>query len=428
MFPVSGAGSGSDDSLSESGYVEIPASDNPYLTDFAKEYIVSQGYDLSNYPSLVSSDLYYGISSNSLVTSVSCTVLAQGYSKTFTLTAGQTFSDVSYNKIFFIYWYFPNTYSFQANQDWTISYIFPSAQLLRGFDLFIGGEDVEIVDDGSVIPDPIKLSGDVYYSHFASESGGLYEGEIKFTPQFNATNPLVFYWFRSNRAWQQTDEWKYNLGFTSLDVTYEEQKEGILEGVKGFFSELGDKITQWFNNLKSWFTELGDRISGFFTELGNKITGAFDALKNWFDEHIIQPVEEWWQGVLDWFEYNFTIPDGYFDTWRDSWEQWLSDHFGFLYDAGTLISDVFTSIMDVFSGESPNTLDIPQIKLPDILGGAVLIEAQTFNFDEFVDSIPALATIYGIYVTCMYGAALFAIIKLGQNTLEEILTDRQVTE
>lgn len=175
-----------------------------------------------------------------------------------------------------------------------------------------------------------------------------------------------------------------------------------------------------------------DRDENIITRITNNISnflsGLWDSISNWLDEQLIQPVRDWWQGILDWFELNFTIPDGYFDTWRDGWEQWFSDHFGFLYDAGTLISDVFTSIMDVFSSESPNTLEIPQVKLPDILGGAVLIEAQTFDFDAFVDSIPALATIYGIYVTCMYGAALFAIIKLGQNTLEEILTDRQVNE
>lgn len=263
-----------------------------------------------------------------------------------------------------------------------------------------------------------------------STDGGATNISVDFSPSSSGTRPLMV--TVVNRNFGGSDTGYYGFGYNSCAIETVDRDENIItritNNISGFFSELGDKITQWFNNLKSWFTELGDRISGFFTELGNKITGAFDALKNWFDEHIIQPVEEWWQGVLDWFEYNFTIPDGYFDTWRDSWEQWLSDHFGFLYDAGTLISDVFTSIMDVFSGESPNTLDIPEVKLPDILGGAVLIEAQTFDFDGFVDSIPALATIYGIYVTCMYGAALFAIIKLGQNTLEEILTDRQVTD
>lgn len=223
-------------------------------------------------------------------------------------------------------------------------------------------------------------------------------------------------------------------GGTNIDVSFTSSVSGALPlKVTVFNRNFGGSDTGFYGfGYKSCTIETVDRDENIISRITNNISdflsGLWDSISNWFDEHLIQPIRDWWQGVLDWFELNFTIPDGYFDTWRDGWEQWLSDHFGFLYDAGTLISDVFTSIMDVFSGESPNTLDIPEVKLPDILGGDVLIEAQTFNFDEFVDSIPALATIYGIYVTCMYGAALFAIIKLGQNTLEEILTDRQVTE
>lgn len=223
-------------------------------------------------------------------------------------------------------------------------------------------------------------------------------------------------------------------GTMNIDVTFTSSVSGALPlKVTVINRNFGGSDTGYYGfGYKSCTIETVDRDENIITRITNNISNflsdLWNSISNWFDEHLIQPIQNWWQGILDWFELNFTIPDGYFDTWRDGWEQWLSDHFGFLYDAGTLISDVFTSIMDVFSGESPNTLEIPQVKLPEILGGAVLIEAQTFDFDEFVDSIPALATIYGIYVTCMYGAALFAIIKLGQNTLEEILTDRQVTD
>ena len=101
---------------------------------------------------------------------------------------------------------------------------------------------------------------------------------------------------------------------------------------------------------------------------------------------------------------------------------------GFVWAAGELVSRALNEIVDAFASDSPNTVSIPEIKLPDVLGGYTILEARTFDFNALLEDVPMLGYLYNIYVVFAYGLALFMLVRLGVNTLEEILADREVTD
>lgn len=364
--------------------------------------------------------------------SISYSAVTSGGISNGTITPGQVLEFGPASNVLVVEYTITNDFLLQSDNKYHLDFVLSSSSQAKYLSVYVwvddGNTSVTVDSSGGLV---LEGSGYLYHADPGSFStdGGT-NIDVSFTSSLSGNLPLKVSVINSN--YKGSDQGWYGFGYNSCTLETVDRDENIItritNNISGFFSELGDKITQWFNNLKSWFTELGDRISGFFTELGNKISGAFDALKSWFDEHIIQPIKEWWQGVLDWFEYNFTIPDGFFEEWKENWEVWFSEHFGFLYDAMELIIQTFEEIVAVFSSDSPNTIDIPQVAFPENLGGYVLIEAQTFDFNKLIEDVPSLKVIYGIYVTAMYGVALFLLIRLGSNTLEEILTDRKVSD
>lgn len=73
------------------------------------------------------------------------------------------------------------------------------------------------------------------------------------------------------------------------------------DNIGDWFTNLSNNIKQWFENVGNWFTELGNKISGFFTNLWNNIANKVDS--------IINSISDWWQGVCDFFESLFVVPE-----------------------------------------------------------------------------------------------------------------------
>lgn len=429
-------------------YFDIPASQNPFLSQLDKEYIQNQGYNLDEFITQVDSRLFISTySTDSISTTVLNVLLGNPFEfKTQVINKGTTVSNYDYGRIMYYSYTWNKQFDVKQSDDWTFNFDCISAQGFRGYDMFIHGENVELSEQGT-------LSGQVIFSSYANPSLGNRQ-TFNFNPPASMKTKLWVSFFNPNFG---NSSGKYNLGYLSIDITVENQKAGILSGVQGFFKNLGDRISQWFENLRNWFTELGNKISSsfdnlinnmkswfdnvgqwfkdlgndiktWFTDLINNIKQSFENVQIWFDEHLIQPVRDWWQGIVDWFKVQFTLPDGFFDEWQAKWQTFLEARFGFLYESVELIKTTFQNIIDAFSSESRNVIDIPEIKLPDSFGGYVLMEKQSFDFNELLDKSGPLKMAYGLYVTVMYGAALFALVALGARTLEEILKDREVSD
>ena len=353
-----------------------------------------------------------------------------------TISKGQSVTLAAYRDIFVCRYTWAARYDFTPNQDWTITFDFISPQYLKGYDIYITGEQASLSNESA--DDKLLTGDDVFYIyHAGTQSGNTLT--VQFTPSISTNSTLLVYFVNRSFGQSGADTGNYNLGYHSINIDYEDQKEGILSGVKQFFTDLGDRISQWFNSVKEWFTQLGDRISSFFSELGDRISGFFEqltskiseiweALKTWFNDNIITPITNWWDNLVARLKYLFGIPDGLGDNLKDDWEAWLEEHLGFVWAAGELVSRALNEIVDAFASDSPNTVSIPEIKLPDVLGGYTILEARTFDFNALLEDVPMLGYLYNIYVVFAYGLALFMLVRLGVNTLEEILADREVTD
>lgn len=167
--------------------------------------------------------------------------------------------------------------------------------------------------------------------------------------------------------------------------------KAIPSNISSFFSTLGDRIGQFFadvkqrmidtyngivynlsqfkDGVKSWFKELGDRIQQFFVDLYNDIVEGLKSL--------------------------FIPSDGYFESKKTELENFCLQHFGALYQA----PDVILDFVNKFVNLTPKQ---PSITLPAIqfdFNGTryVLSDAITYSFSWVNDSSHPLFYFYKFY-------------------------------
>lgn len=196
----------------------------------------------------------------------------------------------------------------------------------------------------------------------------------------------------------------------------------LSNNIKGFFTDLTNNIKEQFtkmiNNLKTffsdvgkWFKDIGDRIGEFFTNLWNNITVTING--------ITDSVREWWQGVVDFFHSLFVPEDGYFDKYKQDWEDWARLHFAMFYD----VMDFVDYFLSEFELEDINNLviTIPKMQLP-ILDKFVFIDETSVELGNLYNSHTSFKYFYDLYRICFSAACYFLLIKYLQKTLSEIIT------
>lgn len=214
--------------------------------------------------------------------------------------------------------------------------------------------------------------------------------------------------------------------FNNLKESITGAFENLANKINQFITVIGDRVEGFFLDLKkffdgvtkqigNWFTELGDKIGGWFTDLGNKIgyffTNLFNNISSWFDEHLIQPVRNWWQSVIDWFKLMFTLNPDFWGQYIDDFTDYLKEHFGALYQVFEMIELLFNALIEIVTGSYGDLIiSIPEIKLP-FLNHQVLLEAQEFNFSSYINNIPMLAFVLSIIKVIADVSIIFAIIN-----------------
>lgn len=190
----------------------------------------------------------------------------------------------------------------------------------------------------------------------------------------------------------------------SIDFTLPEGSSNVVPVIKGTLYQSGNasysatELTFYINDftitditsedLDKSLGKLGDRIQGFFDNLVESIKGFF-------------------------------IPDeGFFETVKEQFDQLLSDHLGFLYQAPAMVGDIFQVVSDW------NPPDQPSITLPafnfTIAGHAVhLWDEQVYTFD-FLSSQP-WSTLYAIYKTFVFVLLSVAMINLAIKKYHDIV-------
>lgn len=141
-------------------------------------------------------------------------------------------------------------------------------------------------------------------------------------------------------------------------------------------------------DLDNSLGKLGDRIKGFFDNLVESIKGFF-------------------------------IPsDGFFETAKEQFDQLLSDHLGFLYEAPSMVAGIFKAVGDWNPPEQPS-ITLPAFNFTIADHPVHLWDEQVYTFD-FLGGQP-WSTLYAIYKTFVFVMLSVAMINLAIKKYHNIV-------
>lgn len=109
------------------------------------------------------------------------------------------------------------------------------------------------------------------------------------------------------------------------------------------------KVADWFSKnviepVKKFFKDLGEKISGFFTNAWNKIKSIWKAVKTWFKVHVVDPVKTLFSNLKDKVVGFFKNPiDSIHKTWNNL-HSWFSNH------VTKKITKIFKTAVDKIGG------------------------------------------------------------------------------
>lgn len=144
---------------------------------------------------------------------------------------------------------------------------------------------------------------------------------------------------------------------------------------------LNNTFSTWFNNLSNWLTTVKEAIVNKVHQISDWLSSLGDRIGNFFI-NIWNNFTNWWSGL-------WTVDDNFSSEYRNRWDNWLSNHFGALYESTQIISDVFVEVSDIISSDDiPSAqLVIPDIKLPSNLTdkrlrNIVILDGRTIYFND----------------------------------------------
>lgn len=144
-------------------------------------------------------------------------------------------------------------------------------------------------------------------------------------------------------------------------------------------ADLDNSLGKFAQKIKGFFDVLADKISGFFDALAEKIKGFF-------------------------------IPsDGFFDEAKTKFNELLSAHLGFLYEAPVLVGNIFGVVKDWNPPEQP-TITLPAFDFKIGEDQIHLWDEQVYTFD-FLGEQPWI-TLYAFYKTFVFVLLSVAMVNL----------------
>lgn len=236
----------------------------------------------------------------------------------------------------------------------------------------------------------------------------------------------LFQWLKDIRdnavnGFSNIGTWFTNLGnniktwFTDLSNNISAFFSDLVSNIKTQFTNITNSLKEWFSNVGQWFSEIGDRISGFFSDLWTNITNTVNEK--------VQAISDWWQSVKDWFHSLFVPEDGYFDEYKARMYDFMSEHFGLLFEAMELTLEVFQLFQEIFTsnqGAYDCILMVPSI---DMGNGFVIPEINT-NLTAMINEYSFTKSVYSLYRIGITALLIWAFIGNGQRKLNRLLTDR----
>lgn len=163
-----------------------------------------------------------------------------------------------------------------------------------------------------------------------------------------------------------------------------------------------DEQNKTSKNIWETIKSFPSTFSKFFTDLGDKIGGFFDNLLT---------------GILDGLKSMFIPSDDFFSNWWDGFSAFMKAKLGFLAKP----IDIFITFISGYLNLSDTNIviNIPNITVPNFEDN-IIIKAQTFNWKELLESKPSFKNLWDLYLDFIDVFLIFNFIGLCEVTYARI--------
>lgn len=179
--------------------------------------------------------------------------------------------------------------------------------------------------------------------------------------------------------------------------------EGIVQGVKNGLNSLGTRIG-------NFFTSLGESLSVWFTDLKNSVVSKIESIQQWFIDLK--------DNLINGLKSLFIPSDGYFASKKTQLEQFMTDHFGALYQGPSVLVQLLSKLLSLHP-VSPS-ITFPAIKM-NWQGDVVqLTDDIVYSFAWLNDSshpVHYIWTVYRGFATVMLFVAFVNYLKRKYETI-----------
>lgn len=226
-----------------------------------------------------------------------------------------------------------------------------------------------------------------------------------------------------------TDSIKQNISLMTSDIqgffqSLKNHLSDLVVKIKTFFAELGEQITAFALSVKEWFADLFSKLGDWFASVGQWFKDLWTNISNKFVEIKTD--------IKDWFESLFVVGENFWSEYRDNFNVFMSEHFGFLYQT----MDIFTTILNRFKellvGDGSAAIRIPKIAIPaKVLGQEyVILKSRQYIINNTIRDDDTGKLDYILTTLRVINSALIImlLINRGRKLFDMIITQGEGVE
>lgn len=229
--------------------------------------------------------------------------------------------------------------------------------------------------------------------------------------------------------------------------------KNITDSIKENALDITNQVNGFFQSLKHHLSDLVDKIKGFFIDLGNQITAFAMSVKEWFAD-LFSKLGDWFASVgqwfkdlwtnisnkfveiktdiKDWFESLFVVGENFWAEYRDNFNVFMSEHFGFLYQTMDIFSTILTRFKELLIGDGSGSVRIPKIAIPaKVLGQEyIIVKPKTYFIQNTIRDDETGKLDYILTTLRVINSALIImlLINRGRKLFDMIITQGEGVE
>lgn len=227
-----------------------------------------------------------------------------------------------------------------------------------------------------------------------------------------------------------TDSIKQNISLMTSDIqgffqSLKNHLSDLVVKIKTFFAELGEQITAFAMSVKEWFADLFSKLGDWFASVGQWFKDLWSNIANKFVEIKTD--------IKDWFESLFVVGENFWTDYRDNFNVFMSEHFGFLYQTMDIFSTILTQFKQLLVGDGSGCVRFPKVAIPaKVLGQEYIIvkpktycikntirEDETGKLDFILTTLRVINSAFIIMLLINRGRKLFDMIITQGEGVEE---------